>query len=85
MKLEVISPESTLFTGEVELVTLPSILGSFTVLPKHAPVVSVLQRGFVVWKEPGKDKVEWEIEGGFVELKNDLISVCIDGLIKSDE
>lgn len=80
MKLEIISPESLLFSGEVDLVTLPSVSGSFTILPKHAPILSALGKGKLIWQEKNKERTEWVIEGGFVEMKNDVISVCIDGI-----
>ena len=79
MKLEIISPETTLFSGEVELVTLPGMVGSFTVLNRHAPIVSVLQQGVLLYRINGKDK-ELTVSGGFVEVKNNTLSVCIDGL-----
>ena len=79
MKLEIISPEKTLFSGEVELVTLPGMVGSFTVLDRHAPIVSVLQRGVLLYRINGKDN-RLAISGGFVEVKNNTLSVCIDSL-----
>ena len=42
MTLEILSPERTLFSGEVESVTLPGTLGEFTVLRHHAPLISSL-------------------------------------------
>ena len=47
MYLEIISPEATLFTGEVESLTLPGTNGSFQLLENHAPIVSTLQAGAV--------------------------------------
>ncbi len=79
MKLEIISPETTLFSGEVELVVLPGMAGSFTVLDKHAPIISGLQKGSLRYRINGKDH-ELSISGGFVEVKNNILSVCIDGL-----
>ena len=40
MMLEILSPEQKLFSGEVESVTLPGTLGEFTVLKRHAPLIS---------------------------------------------
>lgn len=47
MTLEIVSPEATLFKGEVTSVSLPGINGSFQVLNQHAPIVSLLQKGTV--------------------------------------
>ena len=47
MTLEILSPERTLYSGEVERVTLPGALGEFTVLRRHAPIISALVKGEV--------------------------------------
>ena len=67
MTLEILSPERTLFSGEVESVTLPGTLGEFTVLRHHAPLISSLTAGEVRFRQ----------KGGFVEVKKDEVSVCI--------
>ena len=45
MLLEIVSPESKLFQGEVTSVFLPGVAGSFQVLNHHAPIVSTLKEG----------------------------------------
>ena len=45
MYLEIISPEATLFSGEIEALSLPGTNGSFQLLENHAPIVSTLQTG----------------------------------------
>ena len=47
MILEIVSPEATLFKGEVTSVTLPGVDGSFQILNNHAPIVSILKQGGV--------------------------------------
>ena len=47
MYLEIVSPEATLFAGEVTSVTVPGINGEFQMLKDHAPIVSLLQEGKV--------------------------------------
>lgn len=51
MTLEILSPERTLFSGEVESVTLPGTLGEFTVLRHHAPLISSLTAGEVRFRQ----------------------------------
>ncbi len=77
MQLTIVSPEKTLYSGEAELVTLPGIVGSFTILERHAPIISSLEKGTLVYRINGEDK-ELSINGGFVEAKNNVVSVCID-------
>jgi F-type H+-transporting ATPase subunit epsilon len=79
MKLDIISPEKTIYSGDVELITLPGELGRFTILEKHAPLISSLIQGELLYRNKGTD-VRLMITGGFVEVKNDTISVCIDSI-----
>ncbi len=45
MYLEIVSPEATLFSGEVTSIAVPGINGEFEMLNNHAPVVSLLKEG----------------------------------------
>jgi len=47
MYLEIVSPESTLFSSEVDSVVVPGVLGEFEMLNNHAPIVSLLKAGTV--------------------------------------
>ena len=47
MYLEIVSPEATLFSGEVTSVTVPGINGEFQMLNNHAAIVSVLAEGTI--------------------------------------
>lgn len=77
MTLTVISSYDTLFSGEADSVTLPGVMGSFTVLKNHAPLISVLVPGKVVYKSAGDEVHELEIKGGLVDVADNKISVCV--------
>ncbi len=47
MKLEIVSPEAKLFTGEVTSVSVPGIDGEFQMLNNHAAIVSILAKGSI--------------------------------------
>ncbi|WP_124978926.1 F0F1 ATP synthase subunit epsilon [Nonlabens xiamenensis] len=47
MILEIVTPEMTIFSGEVESVSVPGVNGQFQMLDNHAPVVSLLTKGAV--------------------------------------
>ncbi len=92
MYLEIISPEATLFTGEVEALTLPGTKGSFQLLENHAPIVSTLQAGVVkikgsitlgesvkdLFESVGKDETFFSITSGTVEMRNNKIILLSD-------
>ena len=47
MYLEIVSPEATLFSSEVDSVVVPGVMGEFEMLNNHAPIVSLLKAGTV--------------------------------------
>lgn len=77
MTLELISSHEVLFKGEAESVTLPGVLGSFTVLKNHAPLISVLQAGNVRYRTLEGEEKSVEIKGGLVDVDNNVIAVCV--------
>jgi F-type H+-transporting ATPase subunit epsilon len=78
MKLEILSPEKIIYSGSAESVTLPGLSGLFTILDRHAPIISVLDKGKLLYSVQGQER-EISIDGGFVEAKNNLVSVCVEG------
>ena len=78
LHLDIVSPDKEIFRGEVDCVTLPGTLGSFTVLPRHAPIVSSLKAGTLAYvTKDGEEHIQ-DIQGGFVEMNENTVSVCID-------
>ncbi len=73
MKLEIITPSSTLFAGEVTLVQLPGIDGLFEILKSHAPLVSALSEGRVKVVDDQNKEQFFDIRGGVVEVSHDKI------------
>ncbi len=78
MKLEILSPEGKIFSGEIDRATFPGSKGSFTVLENHAALISSLDAGKIVYHIPAEteDRI-CVVNGGFVEIHNNLLSVCI--------
>ena len=80
MNLEILTPEKKLYSGIVYGVQLPGITGSFEVLEKHAPLVSALKAGRLkVLKDRSNDVSYFDIQGGFVEVINNNVTVLVEG------
>ena len=77
MNLEIISPEKTIYSGKAEAITLPGLKGLFTILNRHAPIISGLKKGKVSYQVKGK-KEEVIINEGFVEAEKNNVTVCIE-------
>jgi len=73
MRLEIITPSNTLFTGEVSLVQLPGIDGLFEILKSHAPLVSALKEGRVKVVDDQNQEQFFDIRGGVVEVSKDKV------------
>ena len=65
LTLKIVSPEKIIFSGEVDSVLVPGTLGEFEILTDHAPIISTLDAGRVVYSVKGTKK-ELHIVGGFV-------------------
>lgn len=77
IKLEILSPEKRLFSGDVTCVRLPGSAAPFTVLYNHAPLIAHLQKGVVSWEAPqGGGNIA--IESGFAEVRDNTVSVCAE-------
>ncbi len=78
MHLEIVTPEKSLYSGEVTLVQLPGKNGSFEILKNHAPIVSTLEKGVIkILPVEGKE-IFFEVSGGVVECKKNVISVLAE-------
>ncbi|NDV58545.1 F0F1 ATP synthase subunit epsilon [Bacteroides sp. 519] len=76
LNLSLVSPEKIIFEGEVSSITLPGVVGSFTILPRHVPIVSSLKEGKLIYVNKEGEQII-EICNGFVEMSGEEISVCI--------
>ena len=92
MYLEIVSPEATLFKGEVDSIAVPGVNGEFEMLKDHAPIVSLLKDGHVkifgdiqIEEEvadkftKGEDRGTWlAINSGTIEIKDNKVIVLAD-------
>lgn len=93
MKLEIITPESNVFSGEAKAVSLPGLDGIFQVLNNHAPVISALKKGSLVveLEQPltedqkndfiaieSPEKISVSINGGVAELNQNKLIVLAE-------
>ena len=86
MNLEILTPEKKLFSGEVYGVQMPGTSGSFEVLEKHAPLVSALKAGRIkVLKDKQNHFSFYEIQGGFVEVLANKVTVLVEGATSVEE
>lgn len=82
MNLEILTPEKKMYSGNVYGVQLPGITGLFEVLEKHAPLVSALKAGRLKVLRDRNNLVSFfEIQGGFVEVINNNVTILVEGAV----
>jgi len=84
LTISVISPEEILFEGSADHVVLPGATGNFAVHSDHVNLVSELVPGLLAVVSGGETR-EYVIDGGFVEVKQNVVSALVEGTIGRDE
>ncbi len=79
MTLEILTPETKIFSGDVYGVQLPGIAGLFEVLDRHAPLVAALGEGNIKVLKAKNDFANYKIKSGFVEVLNNKTTVLVEG------
>ncbi|MCA1742111.1 MAG: ATP synthase F1 subunit epsilon [Bacteroidales bacterium] len=83
MKIEIITPDKKIYSGEVRSVRVPGRKGSFQVLKDHAPIISTLDAGVVIIVDEQGNEVKVDITGGVVEVKKNRIILLADSVIEN--
>jgi F-type H+-transporting ATPase subunit epsilon len=80
MTLNILTPEQSVFNGDVYGVQMPGITGLFEVLDKHAPMIAALKVGRLkVLKDKQSQFQLFDIQGGFVEVLDNKVTVLVEG------
>ena len=83
LKLEIITPEGTVYSDDVEMVTLPGIVGEMGVLPQHVPLMTQMVPGEIIVHKNGRD-VFIATGEGLIEVEARRVSVLTDLAIAAD-
>ncbi|MFL2756032.1 MAG: ATP synthase F1 subunit epsilon [Dehalococcoidia bacterium] len=67
MHLDIVTTEKSVYSDDIDLLVAPGIEGLLGILPRHAPLLTVLNSGNVLIRKDGKDE-EIMINGGFLEV-----------------
>jgi F-type H+-transporting ATPase subunit epsilon len=78
MNIQIITPDKTVYAGEVTLVQLPGLDGSFEILNNHAPIISALKAGAVKVKTTDEQILFFDILGGIVEVLNNKVMILAE-------
>ncbi|AAQ58349.1 F0F1 ATP synthase subunit epsilon [Chromobacterium violaceum] len=86
MRVEVVSTEQLIFSGEAEFVVAPATEGEIGVYPQHVPLLTRIKPGVLRLKVPGtKEEVLVAVSGGMMEVQPSLITVLADTAIRGED
>ena len=82
LKLEIVTPETTIYSEDVEMVTLPGSEGEAGIYPNHVPLMTKVQAGEIIVNRGGTEEVV-AIGEGFAEITGDHIAILTDNAANS--
>jgi F-type H+-transporting ATPase subunit epsilon len=83
LKLEIVTPEGKLYSDDVQMVTLPAVMGQMGVYPHHTPVTTQMEPGEIIIHKDGRD-LFFATGEGLIEITGDRVSVLTDLAIAAD-
>ena len=84
IKIDVVSAEEAIYSGEAEFVVLPGVAGELGIYPRHTPLITQIKAGTVRIKVPGKDEEEMVyVQGGILGVQPNHINVLSDTAIRA--
>lgn len=84
LKLEIVTPDATIFSGQAEAVTLPGLCGEMQVLPGHVPLMTQVVPGRVLIRQNGEEK-HLVIGEGFARVTCTHVSILTDLALQGDD
>ena len=84
LQLEVVTPQRRVVAESVDAVTVPGLGGELGILPGHTPLISQLQTGVLSFSQGGAAH-QLHVSGGFVEVKDDHVSVLAEVAERPEE
>jgi F-type H+-transporting ATPase subunit epsilon len=77
LKLEIVTPEATVYSEDVEMVTLPGVTGQFGVYPQHVALMTPIAPGEMIVRKDGRD-IFVAVGEGLVEVTARGMSIVTD-------
>ncbi|HXT32451.1 MAG TPA: ATP synthase F1 subunit epsilon [Vicinamibacterales bacterium] len=84
LKLEIVTPQATVFSDQVELVTLPGVDGEMGIYPNHVRLMTQMVPGQVTVQQNGAERLI-AVGEGMVEVTATRVSIVTDMAINADQ
>jgi len=83
-KLEIVTPESKIYSEDIEMVTLPGSEGEAGIYPNHVPLMTKVQAGEIVVSRDGNEEI-LAIGEGFAEVTGEHVAILTDNAANSGD
>ena len=83
LKLEIVTPEGTVYSEDVEMVTLPGIAGQMGIYPRHVPLISQMVPGEMIVRKDGRYSFV-ATGAGLIEVTANRVSILTDLAVPAD-
>ena len=83
LKLEIVTPDSTAYSEDVEMVTLPGAEGEMGIYPQHVPLLAQIVPGEVIARKGGRDYF-LAVGEGFVEITGERVAIMTDMALSAE-
>lgn len=84
MRIEIITPDRTIYSGEADQVSLPTPDGEITILPHHIPLISIVVPGTVEVRKKKEDHL-FAVSRGVIEVDGETVRLLVDTADRADE
>jgi F-type H+-transporting ATPase subunit epsilon len=84
IQLEIVTAERVVYSDEVDLVSAPTRDGRVGILPRHAPLLTVLEPGELDIVKDGQ-RTPFAVSGGFMEVLPTRVTILADTVERADE
>jgi F-type H+-transporting ATPase subunit epsilon len=83
LRLEIVTPDATVYSEDVDMVTLPGVEGQMGILPRHVPLMTQLVAGEMIVRKNGQDRF-LVVGEGFVEITGEHVAILTDLAIAAE-
>ena len=84
LRLEIVTPAGTVYSEDVEMVTLPGMAGQMGILPRHVPLIAQMVPGEMIVRKKGHD-LFFAMGEGLIEVTANRVAILTDLAIPADD
>ena len=85
MHIDIVSAEAEIFSGTVEVVVAPAVMGEVGIYPRHTQMLTPLKPGEVRVTKQGGEEESFYVSGGILEVQPHCVTVLSDTCVRAHD